>query len=246
LSEFISSFSNDVVFLAFADHFARQEGLTTSAEQVFQKYSHATLLDSILHDKAQTLQLHLTLYCYRTMSPRSRYFHLKLQDLRFASDFYGRLYERRFSGRAENNHRPPLVRHTTVSGALHALDQVLESIRSGANATHKTKFSNILKQYARGEIISESPATENSRLLAWYLLRHGVPASTLLLVLKDLANEAHTQCTSLPPPDGTSDVKALDQGIKEVVHATGTRMTTALGVGWTGESLDDIVSLWRS
>lgn len=236
LSEFITSFSNDILFLAFADHFSREDG-ETDEERVFHAYCHASLLDSILQDKPQTLQSHLTLYQYRTMSPSSRFFHLRLQDLRFAADFYSRIYDRRFSGRTENNSRPPLVRDTTVSGALYALDLKLEAIRKLPWFTH------CLSQYARGQILTANNDTLQS--LAWYLLRNGVPVSTLLVILKELARDAHAQCINIAPPGGTPDRASLDQGIKEVLHATGTKMTTALGSGWSVRSLEEILDAWK-
>jgi len=236
LSEFITSFSNDVLFLAFADHFSR--GGETPPEKLFHTYCHAVLLDSILQDKPQTLQSHLTLFLYRSMSPKSRYFHLRLQDLRFAADFYGKIYDRRFSGRAENNPRPPLIRDNTMAGALHVLDKELDEIRS----THH--FLAALGQYARGEKVVE--AGDISESLAWYLLRNGVPVSTLLVMLRGLARDAHSQCLGRPSPEGTDNVTGLDQGIKEVLHGTGTKMTTALGSGWSVRSLDEIIKAWNS
>jgi anaphase-promoting complex subunit 1 len=239
LSEFITSFSNDVLFLAFADHFSRGDG-ETNEERLFHTYCHASLLDSILQDKPQTLQSHLTLYRYRTMSPTSRYFHLRLQDLRFAADFYSKIYDRRFSGRSENNTRPPLIRDNTVSGALHALDQKLDDIRT------LPQFLKALGEYARGEIVSDDDLSQDlSQQLAWYLLRNGVPVSTLLIILRGLARDAHAQCLGLPMPEGTSDAAALDRGIKEVLHGTGTKMTTALGSGWSIRSLDEIINAWK-
>ncbi|GLB44114.1 putative anaphase promoting complex subunit 1 [Lyophyllum shimeji] len=236
LSEFITSFSNDILFLAFADHFSRDT--ENDEERLFQVYCHAALLDSILQDKPQTLQTHLTLFRYRTMSLKSRYFHLRLQDLRFAADFYSKIYDRRFSGRAENNPRPPLIRDSTVAGALHALDQQLDTIRA------EPQFITALGQYARGEPITESQAGISTSL-AWYLLRNGVPVSTLLIILRGLARDAHAQCLGLPPPEGTSDAVALDLGIKEVLHGAGTKMTTALGSGWSVRSLDEIINAWK-
>lgn len=235
LSEFITSFSNDVLFLAFADHFST--GGETDQEQLFHTYCHAVLLDSILQDKPQTLQSHLTLFLYRTMSPKSRFFHLRLQDLRFAADFYSKIYDRRFSGRTENNPRPPLIRDNTVAGALHALDQRLDKIRS------TPVFTTALKQYARGETVIKSEAIAES--LAWYLLRNSVPVSTLLVILRGLARDAHAQCLGPPPPEGTTDANGLDLGIKEVLHGTGTKMTTALGSGWSVRSLDEIIDAWN-
>ncbi|KAG6853861.1 hypothetical protein C0991_000622 [Blastosporella zonata] len=236
LGEFITSFSNDVLFLAFADHFARETEV--DEERMFQAYCHASLLDSILQDKPQTLQTHLMLFLYRTMSPKSRYFHLRLQDLRFAADFYSKIYDRRFSGRSENNARTPLVRDSTVAGALHALDQQLDLVRT------KPHFVNMLGQYARGERVIESePSASHS--LAWYLLRNGVPVSTLLVILKGLARDAHVQCLGLPPPEGCDDSALLDLGIKEVLHGAGTKMTTSLGSGWSVRSLDEMIDAWK-
>lgn len=255
LSEFITSFSNDVLFLAFADHMARGDEGFTDKERLFHKYCHAALLDSILQDKPQTLQSHLTLYLYRTMDPRSQYFNLRLQDLRFAADFYSKIYDRRFSGRANNNPRPPLIRDTAVLGALYALDKRLETVRKSET------FLRALGEYARGEAVTTSPPSDViggaagkdgeddeglgiTRQLAWYLLRNGVPVSTLLVVLRQLARDAHKQCLGAPPPEGTNDAALLDLGIKEVLHGTGTKMTTALGSGWSAKSLDEIIQVW--
>ncbi|KAJ7659935.1 hypothetical protein B0H17DRAFT_1212739 [Mycena rosella] len=240
LSEFITSFSNDTLFLAFADHMAREEG-ETDAERLLHTYCHANLLDSILQGKPQTLQSHLTLFRYRMMTPSSRYFQMNLQDLRFAADFYSKIYERRFSGRRENNFRIALIRDSTVSGALYALDKQLDVVRTNP------EFLAALSLYARGErvAVDERVSPNISQYLAWYMLRNSVPVSTLLLILKDLAAEAYTQCLGLPPPEGTDDTDALGQGIKEVLHATGTKLTTALGSGWSVRSLNEIISGWN-
>ncbi|KAG5636979.1 hypothetical protein H0H81_006185 [Sphagnurus paluster] len=247
ISEFITSFSNDVLFLAFADHFSRDSEVTH--ERIFQNYCHAALLDSILHDKPQTLQTHLTLFQYRTMSPYSRFFHLRLQDLRFAADFYAQVYERRFSGRTENNARAPLLRDSTVAGALHALDTQLDAVRAAP------QFVRALGAYARGEPVPVTVGDDGTgtgsgahgvhTALAWYLLRNGVPVATLLGILRGLARDAHAQCMGLPAPEGTADSAALDLGIKEVLHVAGTKMTTALGSGWSVRSLDEILEAWK-
>lgn len=238
LHHFITSFSNDTLFLAFADRFCQDDGQTPE-EKLFQLYCHASLMDSILLDKSQTIQAHLTLYRFRTMSQGSQYFNLRLQDLRFATDFYNKLYDRRFSGRSENNPRPPLLREDTLSGALHALDTQLDSIRQ------TTIFRNLLARYVLGKFIPIYPADSQehtaSRQLSWYLQRNSVPVSTLLVVLKSLALQAHEQCLGAQPPQGTDQAEVLDQGIKEVLHATGTQMTTTLGSGWSMRSLDEVI-----
>ena len=243
LHQFISSHSNDVVFLAFADRFCRDDG-ETDEEKLLQAYCHASLFDSILQDKSQMIQAHLTLYQLRHLSPESQYFSLRMQDLRLATDFYNRVYDRRFSGRSENNSRPPLIRESTLSGALLELDRQLELVRAD------DAFLALLGMYARGEVIPNflpvgSPQWQLSRRLAWYLQRNSVPASTLLMILKRLADHAHEQCMRAAPPDGTDNVALLDQGIKEVLHATGTQLTTALGSAWSIRSLDEILAAWN-
>ncbi len=210
------------------DHFSRADDEDpTDEERIFHTYCHAALLDSIHQDKPQTLQSHLTLYSYRTMSVKSRYFHLRLQDLRFAADFYAKVYERRFSGRLENNARPDSIRDTTVQGTLHALDR--SSTRCGHCLPSKNilddmlgeklckLWETVLCQLARMPTEILSMKNYCSDILHGYLLRNGVPVSTLLVVLRQLAQDAHNQCINIPPPLGTSNAEALDMGIKEVL-----------------------------
>ncbi|KAG2076443.1 hypothetical protein BDR04DRAFT_1148887 [Suillus decipiens] len=236
LTHFISSFSNDILFLAFADHFSREDGKTVE-ERVFHNYCHAVLLDSILQDKMETLQSHLMLYQYRTQSPSNSYFHLRMQDLRFAVDFYSKVYDLRFSGKSENNARPSLIRENTVSGALQALDKRLAEVQNS------TALNMAFSRYACGEPIVESEDTrEVSRWLAWYLLRHGVPSASLLAIFKQLAQDAHVQCAA----SGNVDLRTLDEGIKEVLRGTGTKMnTTVFGSGWSGPSLERVIDAWQ-
>ena len=60
IQHYITSHSNDISFLAFADRLCRDDGLTSN-EQVFNKFCHATLLDCIMQDKPQMLSLYLAL-----------------------------------------------------------------------------------------------------------------------------------------------------------------------------------------
>ncbi|KAI6022871.1 hypothetical protein BKA83DRAFT_463602 [Pisolithus microcarpus] len=213
LTHFISSFSNDTLFLAFADYFSRDD------------------------DKMETLQSHLALYQYRTQPESAAYFHLRLQDLRFAADFYSKVFERRFSGRSEHNPRPPLIRENTVSGALQVLDKRLGELAAQPRF-NKERLSWTAENF-------DSPG-ELSRSLAWYLLRNGVPSASLLVILRQLAREAYTQSVSRAPPEGTAEVKGLDVGIKEVLRGTGTKMINAFGSGWSGSSLDRVLEAWQS
>jgi len=271
ISEFINSFSNNPIFLAFADYLASpgngtavesNESASKKHERTFHGYCHAALIDSIMQDKPETLQAHLTLYLYRNMDPRSRYFHLRMQDLRLAAEFYGgKVYEKRFSGSAENNMRPGLLREGTVVGALDALDARFEGVRE-----KEPRLTNWVRSYARGMSLPELSAgtppalgTDLERInaeadkdlmrrrLAWYLLRNGVPSSALLAVLRGLSKDAHDQCFGQPAPAGTGDAQILDTGIREVLHSTGNKMTRTgqHGTSWTIRSLDEIIEAWK-
>lgn len=243
LQHFISSFSNDVLFLAFADRFCRGDG-ETEEERQFHAYCHATLLDSILQDKTSTIQTHLTLHRYRKMSPHSRHFNLCLQDLRFAIDFFIKLYDRRFSGRSENNPRPPLLRETTLAGCLHVLDKQLEV------SCNEAAFKDMLRKYVQGEGISSltvgTPEWSASKTLSWYLQRYNIPVSTLLVALKSLSFSSHSRSLSSDPPEGTTDEKALDEGIKELLHACGTQLTMTMSSVWSTLSVEETFDFWKN
>ncbi|CAL1698012.1 unnamed protein product [Somion occarium] len=242
LHHFISSSSNDTYFLAFADRFCRDDG-ETGEEKKFQSYCHAALLDSILQDKSWTIQSHLTLHRYRNVSPKSKYFSLALHDLRFITDFYTKVYDRRFSGKSENNPRPSLLRETTLVAAMHDLDTRLSQIRQ------ESPFLSLLREYAQGGPIS-SPSSDTSqddpsRALAWYLQRHTVPSSSHLVVLKKLALNSHDRCLHTPPPHGSDRADVLDTGIREVLNATGSGLVSMLGSGWSKSSVDEIMAAWK-
>ncbi len=240
LHHFISSFSNDVFFLAFADRFCRDDG-ETKDERLFQAYCYATLLDSILQDKSSTIQSHLTLHRYRKMSPRSRYFNLSLQDLRFGTEFYNKVYDRRFSGRSENNPRPPLLRETTFAGCLDVIDEQQEALLDD------DVLKELVRQYVQGEGITTSEqgsaAWRASETLSWYLQRHNVPVSTLLGALKSLTFSSRRSSFS-SEPQGTKDESIVDEGIKEVLHATGTQIAASLGSGWSIRSVEETFGIW--
>ena len=241
LHHFISSFSNDVFFLAFADRFCRSDG-ETEKEQLFHAYCYAGLLDSILQDKSPTIQAHLTLYRYRTMSTKSRYFNLSLQDLRFAMDFYSKVYDKRFSGHTENNPRPPLLRETTLAGCLHDIDKRLEV------AWEENIAKNFLRRYALGEgvppQVRDSPEWQASRALSWYLQRYTVPVSTILALLRLLESESQTRSSETRTLQG-SDMRLLEEGIKEVLQTSGTQLTSTMGSGWSARSVNDIFTIWK-
>ncbi|KAI0341254.1 hypothetical protein BDW22DRAFT_1397598 [Trametopsis cervina] len=240
LHHFISSYSNDPFFLAFADRFCREDS-ETDDEKLFFAYCYATLHDSILQDKPRTIQTHLTLYRYRRMPLSSPDIVFAHQDVKFAYEFYNKIYDRRFSGRAENNPRPALLRESTLRSALHELEGKLESLRPS--------FEPLLRHYARGSDIPAfepgSASFEMSRALAWYLQRNSVPAASVLLVLGSLADNSRTRCLEQPPPQGTTATLVLEEGIKEVVQKAGSQLISSIGSGWSLRCVEEIMAAWE-
>ncbi|EIN05861.1 hypothetical protein PUNSTDRAFT_106906 [Punctularia strigosozonata HHB-11173 SS5] len=249
IGRFIGSFSNDVVFLAFADHLCRGPSgdgkEETEAEKLFRTYAHASLVDAVVGDKPQALQALLTLYQHRTMDPAERFFMLRLHDLCFAHEFYRGQYERRAAaeGGAAMT-RPPLLRPSTVAGAVQALDARLEQ-----STRDDVRFKKALACYARGAPPPEGGEdSETQRKLAWYLVRRAVPPAPVLAHLKLLAAQAYTQCAGRPPPEGTADASALEVGIRQVARMAGTSAMgsgSTAGRGWTPASVDEIFDLWK-
>ncbi|KAI0074880.1 hypothetical protein K474DRAFT_1600790 [Panus rudis PR-1116 ss-1] len=246
LHQFISSASNDTYFLSFADRFCRDDG-ETEDEKRFHSYCHAALLDCILQDKPWTMQAHLTLYRYRKMSPRSKYFNLALHDLRFATEFYTKVFDRQFSGKTENNARAALLKETTLTGALHDMDLPLQNIRKDPT------FLSGLRNYVEGGTIPSSISLRLddtnsiplSRALSWYLLRYSVPASTFLVVLKALAKTSQSRYAQVARSHGVEDVSALDIGIMQILHMTGILTTSTLASGWNESSFAEVLGAWK-
>jgi len=178
------------------------------------------------------------------MRRSSRYFNLRLEDLRYVADFYGKVYDRRFSGRSENNPRPPLIRENTALGALHSLNEKLSLVRADP------EFLKILKVYVRGQPGAllgggSDVSVGTVKDLTWYLQQNGVPPSGALMLLRDLARKAHEQCLGAPEPEGTTDGERLDEGIREVLHVTAVSVAGNLGQGWTARSLNEVLKLWN-
>lgn len=267
ISEFITSFSNNIEFLAFADYMCRRSsnnnginggGEVDEDEMLFHSYCYSALLDCIMQDKPQMLKMHLLLYHYRRASPESKQFNLLFHDMRLAADFYGRVFERKFSGKSDNNGRPSLVRDTAVSGALHSMEAPLE-------ATRRTEaFLRMLGRYVRNEqvrlsdeeLVPPPPSsgeqrptislTRNlegekrlERILSWYLLKDNMPTPVVLGLLKELAQEARAQCLrDAGPQVDPKKIAQLEMGIQEAMHIAGTKMVSQ-HAHWSTRSLDE-------
>ncbi|KAJ7029023.1 hypothetical protein C8F04DRAFT_1188126 [Mycena alexandri] len=102
--------------------------------------------------------------------------------------------------------------YDTASGALYAVHT-------------QPVFLAALRQYAHGEVEVNERAgpTSISQYLVWYMLRNSVP---------DLASEVYAQCSGQAPPVGMNSTAALGQGINEVLHVTGTKLTTGRRRHW--------------
>jgi anaphase-promoting complex subunit 1 len=242
LMPFVSSFSSDPLFLATADRLCRESPDATEAERVFAAYCRAALQDALFQDKPHTLQTHLNLLHTRFLRPSSRVFQLRAHHARFCDVFYQNTYDHCFSGKSENNTRPPLLRPGTTASAVQAIDAPLEAVRQ------HPLFRRALGQYARGERVEGGDelllnGVTIDRALSWYLLRESVPPPTVLGLLRMMAEQAHTESIQSDPP---VDVHVIDEGIKLVIHRVGTSMTASIGGKWSMRSLDEIIAGWSS
>ncbi|KAH8113019.1 hypothetical protein DFH11DRAFT_1602401, partial [Phellopilus nigrolimitatus] len=199
---YITSHANDVSFIAFADRFSRADGITED-EKIFNAFCHAALLDCIIQDKPQMLSSYLALYRTRLISSRSRYFQLVQQDLLRLEDFYGKLFERRFSGR------------NSVSGALLAVDEKLRAV------AEMPEFQPALSAYVENQFFSgdihDNAQHPVERNISWYLQRHAVPYAPYFPVLRELAMETLTKFSQKVPLEGTTGTRKigeLEQGVK--------------------------------
>lgn len=248
IQHYITSHSNDISFLAFADRLCRGDGLTPS-EKIFNNFCHATLLDCIMQDKPQMLSSYLALYRARLLNPRSRHFQLVMQDTVYASEFYHRLWERRYSGRQDGIVRPSLLRENAVAGAVSAIDKKLHVVKLNPD------FQTVLRAYVMNQFVSPSsqPQSANTdadlaRELAWYLQRHAVPYAPYFPIVQQLAVEMLAEREAQPPPEGvagTGKMKELEQAVKLTLHASVANLVRPFGM-WSIESFNDVLQIWSN
>lgn len=246
LQHYINSHANDVSFIAFADRFCRYDG-TTKEEKILNAFCHAALLDCIIQDKPQTLSSYLALYRARILNPKSRYFQLVQQDLVRTEEFYSKLWERRFGGRAENIMRPSLLRDNAVNGALLVMDEKLNTI------AQKSGFRQALRAYVRNDCknsaIKNSPQyPEVEQDLAWYLQRHAAPYASYYPVIREIAEETIADLSQKPPPHGihgTNELGRLQDSAKLLVHASIANLVRSFGT-WSVGSFNDVLEIWQA
>ena len=258
VQHYINSHSNDITFTAFADRFCRADGVTEE-EKVCNAFCHAALLDCIIQDKPHMLSSYLSLHRARIMNQKSRYFQLSQQDLVHLDDFYSKLFDRRFSGKAEGINRPALLRENAVSGALLTVDRKLRLAMQKPDAKKALRayiyntLTKIPGSHSRsgpsvGHPLKTISDPDVSRELAWYLQRHAVPYAPYFPALRELAVESLSKYGVRLPPDGiagTDRMPELEQGIKLILHASITGLVRPFG-SWSMESLDDVLHIWQS
>ena len=247
LKQFITSYSNDVLFSAFSDRFCSDKG-ETKDENTLAAFCHAAILDCIALDKPSMLPVYLQVYQTRIIDPRSRYYQLIQHDMRLTASFYYKIYERRFSGRMEGISRLPLIRENSILGPLRYIDEQHKAIRN------TPEFRRVFGAYAIGDTEAVNERNNGAlvdlpteRALAWYLLRHSVPCVSHLVALRELARESFEQLAMQPPPAGvygTDKGSSLEEAIKLVLHGTGSTLVKPTG-HWTLQSLEDIMRAWQ-
>ncbi|KAJ1300671.1 hypothetical protein OPQ81_002319 [Rhizoctonia solani] len=152
LQRFIVSFSNEPMFVAWADRLCRVPSDATRADVARTTYFHQALLECLTADKAQALPLHAGLhaltqtgvhpqqssldsshpnYPYASQRMPLAGHHtapgprtLVFRDIRFARDFYSQLFQS-FGGRVGEKSRVGLVKGSLLGAVAGAWDGVL-------------------------------------------------------------------------------------------------------------------------
>ncbi|KAF8742114.1 20s cyclosome subunit (apc1/BimE), partial [Rhizoctonia solani] len=158
LQRFIVSFSNEPMFVAWADRLCRVPADATRADVARTTYFHQALLECLTADKAQALPLHAGLHALTQTgvglqhpsldSGHPNYPHttqriplaghhtapgprtLVFRDVRFARDFYNQLFQS-FGGRVGDKSRVGLVKGSLLGAVASAWDGVLREARLG-------------------------------------------------------------------------------------------------------------------
>lgn len=149
---FIVSFSNEPMFVAWADRLCRVPADATHADVARTTYFHQALLECLTADKAQALPLHAGLHALTQTGVHSHQrgldsshpnypfatHHMPLaghhtapgprtlvfRDVRFARDFYSQLFQS-FGGRVGEKSRGGLVKSSLLGAVASAWDSVL-------------------------------------------------------------------------------------------------------------------------
>ncbi|CAE6438834.1 unnamed protein product [Rhizoctonia solani] len=155
LQRFIASFSNEPMFVAWADRLCRVPSDATRADVARATYFHQALLECLTADKAQALPLHAGLHALTQTGVRPQKSNLDsshpnypytaqrmslaghhtapgprtlvFRDIRFARDFYSQLFQS-FGGRVGEKSRVGLVKGSLLGAVASAWDGVLREV----------------------------------------------------------------------------------------------------------------------
>lgn len=160
LERFIKSFSNEPMFVSWADRLCRVPQGETRADIARTTYFHQALLECLTADKAQALTLHAGLHALTRTGVNSQRLDLDsshpnyslatpglplagyhtaagprtlvFRDVRLARDFYAQLFPN-FGGRVGEKSRGGLVKGSLLGAVAGAWDSVLREARASAS-----------------------------------------------------------------------------------------------------------------
>ena len=173
-----------------------------------------------------------------------------MQDTVLTSEFYTRIWERRYSGRQDGIVRPSLLREQAVAGVVAAMDKKLQSVKQ------KPEFMAALRSYVMNQSpvivpfseMSPEASAEIERELAWYLQRHAVPYAPYFPIVQQLAIEMLAEYESQDPSHGVaraSKLFELEQGVKLTLYASLANLVRSFGM-WSIESFNGILQIWSN
>lgn len=245
---FMSSFSNEALYVAFANRFCRvpdNDVNVDDEELIFAAFSQAAMLECLTLDRPHMLPTYLAIHLTRRRAGTglntligAGCTPLAVREHVWHDEFYKNIYDARFSGKSDNAALPPLMRRPM----LLAVERDLE-LRSRA-LKQDPDLRIALRRYHRGEGVVFPRATTSAehkaqkillRKLAFYLTRTNVPPPG---VLERMKAEAETTLTLLAEHGDGKDA------IKGLLWNTGVLFAGGVLRPWSIRSLDEVLESW--
>ncbi|KAF8515724.1 hypothetical protein BU17DRAFT_51474 [Hysterangium stoloniferum] len=236
--QFMSSFSNEPLYVALADRFCGHDENADDEELTFSAFCHAAMLECLTLDRAHMLPTYLSIHLTRR-NPTP----LALKDLAWHDEFYKNIYDARFSGKGDNAALPPLMRRPLLLAAERTLDLKLRALRAC------TDLREALRSYHHGMgIMLPQPSTytehrahcEMLRNLGFYLTRTNIPPAGVLERMK-----AETEQTILLLQANAKGQPMGEDAVRGLLWNTGVLFAGGILRPWSMKALDEVVESWR-
>ncbi|GJJ10443.1 hypothetical protein Clacol_004669 [Clathrus columnatus] len=245
--QFISSFSNEAFYVAFADRFCRNDG-TDEEELIFSAFSQAAMLECLTLDRAHMLPTYLSIHLTRRIP---HWTPLALRDLAWHDEFYKNIYDARFSGKSDNAALPPLMRRPLLLAAERDLELRMRDLRQNDN---NGDLKEGLKRYHCSEGLSlRTPVTANDykaqkellRNLGFFLTRTNIPPPSVLQRMRIEAEATSASLLQAAQAIPGKNANAMgEEAVLGLLWNTGVLFAGGILRPWTIKALREVRESW--